>query len=266
MMAALAASPCSARMATSFHLIQIEHVVGGVQGDTAAQAIQLRMRSGGQNHVSGSRLYARDAAGQNPVLLIDFGHDVPNGSLGARVLITTAELALLTDPVAEPDFLMSAPIPPDYLAAGRITLEADDGSEVIWSLAAGGDAYTGPHDGSILNDDDGDFGPAFGGPFPSGTRSLRFIGSASAQSTSNSADYDDVPVVILANNAGEVFTLFESPCYADCSGDEVLDLFDFLCFIGAFNAGEVGYADCDEDLELNLFDFLCYVSAFNQGC
>ena len=41
----------------SFHLMQIEQALGGVCGDTSAQAIaqaiQLRMRSGGQNLVSG---------------------------------------------------------------------------------------------------------------------------------------------------------------------------------------------------------------------
>lgn len=33
----------------TFHLMQIEQVVGGVCGDTTSQAIQLRMRDAGQN-------------------------------------------------------------------------------------------------------------------------------------------------------------------------------------------------------------------------
>jgi hypothetical protein len=37
----------------SFHLMQIEQVIGGVNGDTSAQAIQLRMRAAGENFVSG---------------------------------------------------------------------------------------------------------------------------------------------------------------------------------------------------------------------
>ncbi len=56
-----------------------------------------------------------------------------------------------------------------------------------------------------------------------------------------------------------------SDCYADFTADGVLDLFDFLAYVNAFNAGEDG-ADCDGDDELTLFDFLCFVNAFNAGC
>jgi hypothetical protein len=54
-------------------------------------------------------------------------------------------------------------------------------------------------------------------------------------------------------------------CYADCNEDTVLDLFDFLCFVNAFNANDP-YANCNGDGALDLFDFLCYVNAFNTGC
>ncbi len=54
-------------------------------------------------------------------------------------------------------------------------------------------------------------------------------------------------------------------CYADFTGDGVLDLFDFLAYVNAFNAGD-DLADCDGDNELTLFDFLCFVNAFNEGC
>jgi hypothetical protein len=56
-----------------------------------------------------------------------------------------------------------------------------------------------------------------------------------------------------------------SACYADFTGDGALDLFDFLAFVNAFNAGE-DRADCAADGALDLFDFLCFVNAFNQGC
>ena len=46
--AALATGPARA----TFHFMQIEQVIGGANGDTAAQAIQLRMRLGGQNFLS----------------------------------------------------------------------------------------------------------------------------------------------------------------------------------------------------------------------
>jgi len=57
----------------------------------------------------------------------------------------------------------------------------------------------------------------------------------------------------------------ESDCYADFNADGVLDLFDFLAFVNAFNAGQPA-ADCDGDQGLTLFDFLCFVNAFNAGC
>ncbi|MBI4578887.1 MAG: hypothetical protein HY718_04240, partial [Planctomycetes bacterium] len=74
----------------SFHLMEIEQVIGGVNGDTTKQAIQLRMRSLGQNLVSGSRLVAYDATGANPVTLITFPSNVASGASGARILVTSA--------------------------------------------------------------------------------------------------------------------------------------------------------------------------------
>jgi hypothetical protein len=73
----------------SFHLMQIEQVIGGVNGDVSQQAVQLRMRSGGQNLVQFSRLRVFDAAGANPVLLVDFAAQVGNGMAGARVRAAT---------------------------------------------------------------------------------------------------------------------------------------------------------------------------------
>jgi glucose/arabinose dehydrogenase len=55
------------------------------------------------------------------------------------------------------------------------------------------------------------------------------------------------------------------PCYADFNADGALDLFDFLAFTNAFNAGDPA-AECDGEQGLSLFDFLCYTNAFNQGC
>lgn len=51
----------------------------------------------------------------------------------------------------------------------------------------------------------------------------------------------------------------------DCDGSYSLDLFDFLCFVNAFNAEEP-YSDCDGDGAFSLFDFLCFVNSFNVGC
>jgi hypothetical protein len=54
-------------------------------------------------------------------------------------------------------------------------------------------------------------------------------------------------------------------CYPDFTGDGVLDLFDFLGYVNAFNDQDPG-ADCDGSGGLDLFDFLCFTNAFNAGC
>jgi hypothetical protein len=54
-------------------------------------------------------------------------------------------------------------------------------------------------------------------------------------------------------------------CYPDFTGDGSLDLFDFLGYVNAFNAGD-DTAECDGGGGLDLFDFLCFVNQFNAGC
>ena len=101
----------SSSASATFHLMQIEQVIGGVGGDPSAQAIQLRMRAPGQNLVGASRLRAWDSAGANPVLLIDFPGDVANGATGDRVLVTSGNFTNYTSPAVAPDFTMTAVIP-----------------------------------------------------------------------------------------------------------------------------------------------------------
>lgn len=56
-----------------------------------------------------------------------------------------------------------------------------------------------------------------------------------------------------------------SPCYADCDGSGVLDVFDFICFQNRLVSMNPE-ADCDENGTLNAFDYLCFVEAFALGC
>ena len=74
-LAALASLALALPVQASFHLMQIEQVIGGVNGDTTAQAVQLRMRSTGENFVTGCQLIAFDAAGNNPITLATFPSD-----------------------------------------------------------------------------------------------------------------------------------------------------------------------------------------------
>lgn len=200
----------------SFHLMQVEQVVGGVTGDVGQQAVQLRMRAGGQNQMQFSRLRVSDANGANPVLLADFGVPVPNDETGDRVLIATADFGAFQSP--PPDFTMANPIPPAYFAGGRLTFEGD-GGQVVYSLCWGN--YAGPTAGSVENDDDGTYGPCFAGPLPdSGLAALRFEGAASAAGTTNAEDYSlTAGAAVFTNNARASATLLAPPVAArggDC--------------------------------------------------
>ncbi len=209
---ALAAAPPAA---ATFHLMQIEQVAGGFCGGTTAQAIQLRMRTVGQNLVQGARLVAHDATGSNPVVLIVFPSNVANASTGSRILITTAGFSSIAGGPAA-DFTLTNPIPASYLAAGRITFESPGGGLVYWSLAWGGANYTGSNAGQIDNDADGNFGPPFADPLPVGDQALQFQGAASAQSTNNAADYAlSASPATLTNNAGTAAALFGTCIFFD---------------------------------------------------
>jgi hypothetical protein len=192
----------------TFHLMQIEQVIGGVNGDTTAQAIQLRMRAAGQNFTAGGKLVVFDAAGLNPITILDLSSNVANGGVGDRVLIASVNFPSHTMPAAVPDFTMANIIPASYLAAGSLAWEGD-GGRVYWRLSWGGAAYTGPNSGTIDNDADGNFGPPFGGAIPSNCASaLQFQGSATDKSTNNAADYLLIgSPVVFVNNAGTSFTV-----------------------------------------------------------
>jgi hypothetical protein len=200
------ASPAHA----TFHLMQIEQVIGGVNGDTTRQAIQLRMRTGSQNFVQSGQLVAWDATGANPIVVANLNSAVANGAGGDRVLILSANFP--TGPA--PDFTMTNLIPASYLAAGKLTWETDGapGTQIWWALAWGGSNYTGTNTGVATptgNDADGNFNPPFAGPLPSsGTMAVRFTGAASALSTNNAADYQvTAGAATFTNNAGQSGTV-----------------------------------------------------------
>jgi hypothetical protein len=207
----VASSLAAAPVGASFHLMQIEQVIGGVCGDVTQQAIQLRMRSGDQGVVSLARIRAWDAAGANPVVIRDFTTNVTQDALGSRILSLSAAFDTAQNPAA--DFTFTNVIPASYLPAGRLTFE-DDGATIYWSLSWGGAAYTGSTAGSALNDDNGTYGPSFPGPLPwTSNRALLFDGGAGDQSTTNAADYIvTVGAATFTNNAAGQGTVVPADC------------------------------------------------------
>lgn len=190
------------------HRMQIQKVAGGVEGDTTAQAIQLRMRAIGQNQLQNGKLVVFDAAGNNPITLATPASPVANSGAGTTVLFATPTFSTHTNPPAVPDFTMSA-IPASYLAAGSLIFQDATLNTIYWRVSWGGASYTGDTTGAVTNDIDGEFAPNFGAALPSASLSALRLGIAStAGSTNNAADYaESGQGLSFKNNAGATFVL-----------------------------------------------------------
>jgi hypothetical protein len=186
---------------SAFHLMEIEQVIGGVNGDASIQAVQLQLRGGSQNSLSGTRIVARDAQGANPVVLFDFTGNGPSTVSGSRILLTSSGFNTLMGGVRALDgttpfstnFTLQNTIPLSYLTGGRITFEQDGGGSPIWSLAWGSYNYpTKTNAGTVDNDDNGDYGTPFASALPTDGRALLFKTLAfnvTTKHTTNAADY-----------------------------------------------------------------------------
>ncbi|UYV12667.1 MAG: hypothetical protein NCW75_15420 [Phycisphaera sp.] len=66
---------------------------------------------------------------------------------------------------------------------------------------------------------------------------------------------------------GQLYALFNplSACVADFDGSATLNVFDFLAFFNAYNAGDL-IADLNGDGSLDMFDFQAFQNAFDAGC
>jgi len=200
--------------------MQIEELIGGENGDTSAQAIQLRMRSGGQGVVNQASIWASDANGGNRTLLLNIsGNVTTNTAAGSRILLTTTAFnnAMIQAGITgfTSDFQLAVAIPASFLNAGKITFEQDGGTTstpgtIYWSLAWGGSNYTGTNTGNSTN---GTFGTAFGSALPtSAGKGIIFNGAATAASTDNSTQYIfTANNATVTNNAGTAFTVVPEP-------------------------------------------------------
>lgn len=194
----------------SFHLMQVEQVIGGVDGNPLAQAIQLRMRAPGQDLVSQTRVRVWNATGGQPVQVLNITANVSRFATGSRILLATPAFTTAVQayaPTFTPDFTMDIPIPSSYLAAGRMTFETDAGG-ILWSFAWGGGAYSGSNLGGIDNDANGNYGPPFPLSLPTSIwQGVLFKGPATALSTTNAADYilSSNPATVITNNGRAFF-------------------------------------------------------------
>lgn len=272
---AFAAISSAAPADATFHLMQVEQVIGGVNGDTTAQAIQLRTRSPSQNFVSEASMYAWDANGERPIKIIDITASVPNGASGVRILIASSSFLTKTNPNAVANFPMENLIPSDYLAAGSLTFEDDFGT-VYWRLSWGGSSYTGSNLGNVTNDLDGNYGPPFPGPLPSTSlQAVKFKHASTARSVNNADDYALTPgAAVFINNAGSQFTITAPPVFGDIDADGDIDLDDFAILVpclagpasetlpGGCGLDDFHSADLDGDLDVDLQDVAEFQAAF----
>ena len=215
----LAVLTLAASARATFHFMQIEQIIGGVNGDTSAQAVQLRMRSSGQNLLGGQAvLRVWDAAGANPIVITSFPPPNPASSACGRVLIASPNFANYTTPAVDAstrDYVMSSLIPPFYLVAGSMTFEDTIGT-VLWRVSWGGAGYTGSNAGDPTNVTGlgTTFGPPFSGAMPSATlQALNFNPACPpATSNGNANDYSvTAGAAIFRNNDAATFTVIGLP-------------------------------------------------------
>src|SRR5258706_1924951 len=125
----------------NFHVMEIEQVIGGVRGDSSAQAVQLKTRIDGQNVLAGQAvLSVCDAAGNNPVTLSTFPAPNPTAGPCREILLVTPAMASKTSPAVTGAYTMT-PIPAAYLAAGSLTFEGF--GSAYWRGGWGGAGGTG---------------------------------------------------------------------------------------------------------------------------
>ena len=196
----------------AFHVMQIEEVIGGLNGNTTAQAIQLRLRTSGQNFVSATRIRAWDATGSNPVTVIDMNTDVVGSNGGDNILIASSSFnTIMTAAYGASyasDFTLTSLIPASYLSGGKLTFEDDSGTAVYWSLAFGN--YTGTNFGDGSNDTD--FGPPTVALPTNSRQGVHFTGAFFAPSTTNQADYAlTANPATVRNNQGNSFVVAPEP-------------------------------------------------------
>ncbi|HTO54581.1 MAG TPA: hypothetical protein VMR50_14440 [Myxococcota bacterium] len=193
--------------------MQIDQVVGGVGGDTTAQAIQLKMRFAGNQFVIGNgQLIVRDAAGNNATTLSTFstfdgGAAVaPTPGNCKEILLVTPAMRAKASPPITGAFDM-IPIPPAFLAAGSLTFEGQ--GSTWWRVSWGGASYTGSDAVVTTNFTTVHANPAFGAVLPSAsTTALKFQPQNCPAGTNNAADYAVTPgAATLVNNATAAFTV-----------------------------------------------------------
>ncbi|MCA9277741.1 MAG: hypothetical protein H6815_03035 [Phycisphaeraceae bacterium] len=71
--------------------------------------------------------------------------------------------------------------------------------------------------------------------------------------------------IVIGTQGRGAWVMDLSSCIADCDGNALLNIFDYICFGNAYAMGSL-QADCDGNGVLNIFDYICFGNAFAAGC
>ncbi|MEO1007165.1 MAG: GC-type dockerin domain-anchored protein [Planctomycetota bacterium] len=162
---------------------------------------------------------------------------------------------------AESNALADAEFAGAYAAVFGVTHTTDrpvfalTASDLDWDIDAGTYWVAWELDGTL---DGGPYSPYLGSasePVPGGALQ-RVLGVwVPARNASSDGVQVSLPIVVSGDSA----------CTGDCDGDGSLAIFDFLCFLNAYEAGDAS-ADCTGDGSLTVEDFVCFGDAFAAGC
>ena len=103
-----------------FHLMRIDEVMAGVNGDSTIQFVELKMISSGQRFVGGRTIHFYDATGSETGRFT-FPDNVSNGATGSSILVGTLQFAAVS--TVAPDFTMSPGI---MSPSGRVCFQTID--------------------------------------------------------------------------------------------------------------------------------------------
>lgn len=102
----------------TFHIAEISKLLVGYNGDTAIQAVEIKMTAGGQNLVNGMTIATYNGAGVLMATLGTFTASVANGVSGDHILCATAKFQ--TTFGITPDLIISPFLP---VTSGQIAYE-----------------------------------------------------------------------------------------------------------------------------------------------
>jgi len=180
-------------------------------------------------------------------------HDraIPNDPDGGRA-------EMMVEVVGDPDGLVRT-VEDDPQGVGGDDYTGEDGESVFTSSLVWGTCCT---DGYALSGFNGDpwtayvqFADVDGNPDNNVIEGMNEWVAYSA----------DGGQIALALEEGRRVRLVGLPCPADCNGDTILNIIDFVCFQTQWQA-QTEQGDCDGNGVYNIIDFVCFQQAFQNGC